>query len=164
METRKVNKLLEKYWEGDTSLAEEKELSTYFNSDQVDPTLVDHKALFVYFKEASETSYAKNPSTYIQAETKTVPLQKKSETKVFSLKRLSAIAAAVLFIAAAIFGINQMDGTDKIQAGYVQEIEDVDEAYEITREALAFLSNKYQKGTDPLATLPESIKSTRIFK
>ncbi|MCK9627291.1 MAG: hypothetical protein M0R37_01705 [Bacteroidales bacterium] len=49
---RKVNieKLLEKYFNGDTSVKEESILTSYFNSSKVDPELERYKVMFRYFE------------------------------------------------------------------------------------------------------------------
>jgi len=49
-ETGKMKMLLEKYFEGDTSLWEEQELRDYFSSKTVDKELVAYAPLFQYFK------------------------------------------------------------------------------------------------------------------
>ena len=49
-ETGKMKMLLEKYFEGDTSLWEEQELRDYFSSKTVDKELIAYAPLFQYFK------------------------------------------------------------------------------------------------------------------
>ncbi len=47
-----IEKLLEKYYEGETSLEEERELKEFFQGNQVPAHLQSHAAQFNYFKEA----------------------------------------------------------------------------------------------------------------
>ena len=49
MDSEKINELLAKYWEGETSLAEEQELRVYFREGQVPENLKETAALFRYF-------------------------------------------------------------------------------------------------------------------
>lgn len=49
-----VKKLVDKYWEGKTSLKEEQELHTYFNQENVDVRLKNIQPLFVFFKQEQE--------------------------------------------------------------------------------------------------------------
>lgn len=51
MELNKIEILLEKYFEGETSIAEETELKTYFLSGNVAPHLKQYGPLFGYFAE-----------------------------------------------------------------------------------------------------------------
>lgn len=51
MDCNTIKEILDKYWEGETSLKEEKLLKTYFNSNQVAKELESFRPLFVYYKE-----------------------------------------------------------------------------------------------------------------
>ena len=50
MDYKKIKDLLDRYWEGETSLKEEKLLRTDFNSNQVAKELESFRPLFVYHK------------------------------------------------------------------------------------------------------------------
>ncbi len=45
-----ITGLLEKYFEGETSLAEERKLEQYFTEESMDPALVPFRPLFEYFR------------------------------------------------------------------------------------------------------------------
>ncbi|MDD2437587.1 MAG: hypothetical protein PHG27_01460 [Massilibacteroides sp.] len=47
----KIDELLEKYFAGETSMEEEKELRQFFSSETVSPHLSAYKPLFAYFDE-----------------------------------------------------------------------------------------------------------------
>ena len=51
MDYNNIKQILEKYWEGETSLQEENLLHEYFNSDDVVEELKDVQPMFQYFKE-----------------------------------------------------------------------------------------------------------------
>jgi hypothetical protein len=51
MEKMTVIALLEKYWQAETTLEDEKTLAGYFNGEAVDPELEGYRELFVYFQE-----------------------------------------------------------------------------------------------------------------
>ena len=51
MDYKNINNLLEKYWEGESSLQEEETLKQYFNHGTVAPELEQYQSLFQYFKE-----------------------------------------------------------------------------------------------------------------
>jgi hypothetical protein len=54
MELSEINKLLQKYLEGETTLEEEKSLKVYFSSGDVAPELKEYQALFGYFEAERE--------------------------------------------------------------------------------------------------------------
>lgn len=57
MELHNINELLDKYFDGNTTLAEEKQLKAYFSSDNVAPEHAQFKPLFGYYtaEQTSET-------------------------------------------------------------------------------------------------------------
>ena len=52
MEFDRIEILIEKYFEGETSTAEEQELRNYFSSSAIDPNLEQYQSLFGYFSQA----------------------------------------------------------------------------------------------------------------
>jgi hypothetical protein len=50
MDYKTIKEILDRYWEGETSLKEEKLLRTYFNSNKVAKELESFRPLFVYHK------------------------------------------------------------------------------------------------------------------
>ena len=51
MDYKIITSLLEKYFDGTTSLQEETQLKNYFSSNDVDPKLVQYKPLFEFWEE-----------------------------------------------------------------------------------------------------------------
>lgn len=49
-----IKKLVDKYWEGETSLKEEQQLHAYFNGPKVDKRLQSVQPLFAFFKQEQE--------------------------------------------------------------------------------------------------------------
>jgi hypothetical protein len=49
-----IGALLEKYFDGETSLGEERQLENYFNASEVSPAFVQFKPLFAYFRGEKE--------------------------------------------------------------------------------------------------------------
>lgn len=47
MQYETITQLLEKYWDGESSIAEERILKTYFSQDEIDPRLAAYKPLFM---------------------------------------------------------------------------------------------------------------------
>ena len=54
MDYKNIHQLLDKYWEGETSLDEEKTLKAYFNQEEVATDLQQFAPLFQYLNVAEE--------------------------------------------------------------------------------------------------------------
>ncbi|WP_103072239.1 hypothetical protein [Aquimarina sediminis] len=69
MELSNIEKLLEKYFEGETTISEEKELKVYFTRETVPAHLERYKSLFEYFSEESTITATRD----LKLETKRKP-------------------------------------------------------------------------------------------
>jgi hypothetical protein len=131
MEFNKIEVLLEKYFEGETSIAEEVELKNYFSSPNVAPHLEQYQPLFGYFSIAREQKY-----------TQQIPLH--------SIKRKVAwlsIAASVVIL----LGIGSYVYFNANVARENKELgsyDDPEEALAATQKALAMLSNNVNVGVE----------------
>ncbi|MEZ4808855.1 MAG: hypothetical protein R2819_00730 [Allomuricauda sp.] len=127
MELDNIEKLLEKYFEGTTTVAEERTLGAYFSQENVATHLVQYKPLFNYFSIAKEERY-----------TKQVPLK----PRVNYYKWLSVAAVAVLT-----FGI--------YFGNQYQERKQAEYAYNETKKAFELLAENFGRGTEKVAYLQE---------
>jgi hypothetical protein len=60
-EEKHISELLEKYWDGETSLFEERELKTYFSGEDIYPS---HKEYESYFKTLVKERQVKAPVSF----------------------------------------------------------------------------------------------------
>lgn len=58
MELQNIKNLIEKYFDGTTSIKEEKQLKAYFSSNNVAPELEKYRGLFSYFSTEQQTQTA----------------------------------------------------------------------------------------------------------
>jgi hypothetical protein len=149
MEKYEIDKLIEKYFDATSTLEEEQKLRLYFTSEKIDN---EHKAIAGLFSFYNAESELINDKEVISM----IPKQKKN-TPVFYLSR---IAAAAMIIFAVYFSYNAFE--QPVDNDMVM-VDDPEEAYRVTMEALAFLSNKYEKGNKPLENI-KKLKNTQIIK
>ena len=136
-----IEKLLEKYFEASTTVAEEKELRDYFAQDQVAPDLEQYRPMFNYFSIAKEEQF-----------TKQVPLNTR---KKINYGWISAAAAVVLA-----FGI--YFGPDQYRA--YQDKKEAEFAYQETKKAFNLLAENFEKGREHVAHLNEfSVAKSKVF-
>lgn len=146
--TNNIQSLLEKYWEGETSLSEESQLFDYFNGGQVAETLKVYQPMFQYFKaEKSARIESEDFESRLLAELEAstvVPMRNRRRGIIRTLGRVAAVALLVL---TAYIGYQQFSSTSSsVSEEYVATAEER-RAYETTKLALLYVSAKLNKGT-----------------
>ncbi|XLS27871.1 hypothetical protein ACJD0Z_11760 [Flavobacteriaceae bacterium M23B6Z8] len=134
MESVNIEKLLEKYFEATTTVAEEKVLQSYFSGDEVASHLEDYRSMFTYFSNAREEQY-----------TRPVPLNPKRKSNLY--KWISVAAVAVLS-----FGI--------YFGNEYREQREIELAYEETQKAFELIALNLDRGTEKISYLTEFNKTT----
>jgi len=137
MESDRIKKLLEKYFEATATEAEERTLRDYFLQEEVTPELKQYAPMFAYFSKAKEERY-----------TRQVPLNTVTAGNRRNLYRWISVAAAVVVTFGIYFGNVQIEKrkTEREQALY---------AYNETKKALNLLAENFGKGTEKVAYLNE---------
>jgi len=137
MELANIEKLLEKYLNAETTIAEEKELKNYFLNGNVAPHLEEYQALFGYFSTSKNERY-----------TKTIQLKSQKQR----WKWLSVAASIVLLVSV-------YSGYENIQQRKAERV------YTETIGALELLSTNLNKGNVAIAQLQRFEDTTnKIFK
>ena len=124
-----IEKLLEKYDNGETTLQEEQQLKHYFTQETVAPHLEVYKPMFQYFVITQEEQF-----------TKDIPL-KPSKTHTL-YKWISVAAVAVLM-----FGIYTQVNSPE------QPTDEQLLAYNQTMDALNLVSSQFKKGNENMNAL-----------
>ena len=132
-----IEKLLEKYENGESTLKEEQQLKNYFSQETVAPHLEMYKPMFAYFKVNQQEQF-----------TKDVPLKTK---RIFNYKWISVAAVAVLMI-----GFYFKSNTQDELGTY----DDPQMAYNEVVKSLAMISTHFNKGTSTVNYLNEMDKGT----
>lgn len=126
-----IEKLLEKYENGETSLKEEQELKDYFSQPNVAPHLEMYKPMFNYFLVNQDEQF-----------TKQLPLKTKS---ILNYKWLSVAAVAIFMVSIYFFkptnsGEIILTEADKIEINNA-------------KAALAIMSKHFNEGTSQVSYL-----------
>lgn len=152
-----IQEKLDRYWDGESTLEEEKSLKEYFLSENVLEEHLIFKDLFVYYKDAAENSFAGD----LEIPAK---LKKSSKINVVTITRriISVAAIFTLFVASVFIIRNEM--TKSKQQSYTYEIEDPDEALEVTLKALALVSGKLDQGTNTMLNGIQNIEKADIIR
>ncbi|PIF01319.1 MAG: hypothetical protein CR994_01830 [Maribacter sp.] len=133
MELKKIEELLEKYLDANTSIAEEKELRSYFSQENAPAHLKQYAPMFQYLSTAKEERYTKELSF---------------RNKGSNYKWLSIAAMVVLFL--GIYFGNEY-----------QEKKEAEYAFNETMKALTLLADNFNKGTEKIAYLKEFENTTQ---
>jgi hypothetical protein len=145
MNTTTIKILIQKYEAGETSLSEEALLKQYFASGAVDPSLRHYAPLFTFFKAEQEVKADEKLEAEILNKLdahRTIPLYKSRTFWTWA----SGIAASVVLVFSLIFELQQSN----VQKPQAQSQAEIQKAYEQTKIALAYMSDKYNQGTEPL--------------
>lgn len=131
MESDKIEKLVEKYFEATTTIAEEETLRTYFSKEDVATNLEQYAPMFQYFSGAKEEKYTKEVALNTMASV---------TKKRFNFKWLSVAAVGLLM-----FGI--------YFGNSYKEQQDAEYAYQETKKAMNLLAQNFNRGTEKVAYL-----------
>ena len=150
MELNKIEIVVKKYFEGETSVEEEKELRKYFASTDVASHLMQYKSIFGYFSYAAAQ----------ESQQELAALPKLQYRKRFKLW-LPIAASVFVLLSAGIFAYADWDVT-KQDLG---TCENPEEAMKATQKALAMLSGHINVGIESVMSLKQYEDSKKlIFK
>ena len=142
MDLHEVERLLEKYWQTETTLEEEQQLREFFATGQVSPSLKSAADLFAFFQSEKEKTLAQN---FEGAVTKQLKARHRGKlVTMVGWGNMARIAAGIVVVVAATFLIRQ-----EIRKSYPKELQDTytdpQMAFEETKRALQMISNTFGK-------------------
>ncbi len=147
MELKLVEQLLEKYFQGATTIAEEKQLKAYFSSNDVAPHLAKYQMLFGYFETQKGTQYEQK-----------LPLQPRKQNTV---KWIGIAASFVVLFGLATFYFYPSEPKHEDLGTYGNP----EEALAATHKALLMVSKQVNVGMESVVYLEEYEKTKKtIFK
>lgn len=148
MELNKIEILVEKYFQGETSIVEEKELRDYFSSSNIASELEQYKPIFGYFTLEKEQTFERK-------------IQLKSKSS--NWKRLSIAASILVLLGIGTFGYFNYNNTN--QNKNLGTYDNPEIAFRETQKALSMLSNHINVGIGSVQYIQEYDNSKNlIFK
>jgi hypothetical protein len=156
-----IRQLLEKYWNSESSLEEEKTLATYFNQPEVDQEFEAYKPLFNYFDEQRQLTIDLED----QIMSRISGSKEKEKGKIIGMpwRRAISIAASLILILSVAIGVSQYRSQAKRDMGLVDTFQTPEEALEQTKAALLFLSQRMNKASDQAAKSLSKTQSLNIL-
>lgn len=144
----RIKILLENYFQGKSSIADEKELTNYFLSENVAQHLVQYKSLFGYFSQSKKQLFQQE-----------IPLQ----TKKRNVAWLSIAASVIILIGVGTFILYNNSEPKKNQD--LGTFDNPEMAYQQTQKALELLSQNVNVGIESVSYINEYQNSKNlIFK
>ena len=151
MNIEAIKILVDKYFEGETSLQEEAQLAEYFNGDEVVPELKQYQPLFKFFK--AEKSILLNETATekilgIEKPVKTLQILRGSGMFWRAAAAVFILGISSYFITKQFENPNKKCVADNCRVKVYDETDDPEKAFEEVQAALKLVSKKMKKGTD----------------
>lgn len=167
MNTNEIKKLIDAFYNGETSVEEEQLLLDYFNTEDVAEDLLEEKEIFLHMYNAESVDAPVDLETKLNdlidelaSEEKMVLNIKSQSNKRQMWVRIGSIAAGVaLVISTGVYFYKKSDiVTPPLAQGQIENVgaEDKEKIKE-AQDALVLLSSKFNKGMDQLAVVSSSL-------
>ncbi|MBC5863920.1 hypothetical protein [Flavobacterium turcicum] len=151
MEWNEIDSLLEKYFNGETSLNEEQQLRDYFSTQVPAPHLQQYQSLFGYFDQAK-----------LEECPKQLPIFRTVKPVRNRMLWWSAAASIVVLVGWSTFAFLQTTASEQSDLG---TYEDPKVAFEATQKALSMLSTQVNVGIESVQYIEEyQIAKNKVFK
>ena len=142
MELNKIERLLSRYEEGETTLAEEKELREYFSQEEIPEHLEAYALLFKFQSQQIKTTFTENE-----------PIELERKNYRFAWTSI----AAVIIVALGLFYFNQSQPS--LTTTEMSSVTEQEQALEKTKQTLKMVSAMMNEGTSDLVYLQEFKKT-----
>jgi len=154
-----IKQLLDKYWAGESTLEDEKNLAAYFHAGQVDEAFKAFQPLFDYFDQERQVTIDLEDQIMDRI------LHPRSEAKIVrpTWKRALAVAASLILLVTAGIGTYRYQHSQKDQLAIRDTFESPEEALEQTKAALLYLSNRMNRVADQTTKSLEKTENLDIL-
>ena len=161
MDLKKIKTLLEKYYNGETTLDEEKILREYFSKDDIDIEFIADKDIFLFnYQENKELDNTPDLSeeiwNKIQKSEKNKP--KKNNNLTYNILRIAA--GIVILLGSFLLLKDQVNNKDQ-NFQITDTYETPEQAYEHAKQALLYVSTMMNNGTNHLEPIKKINEGTQ---
>jgi hypothetical protein len=158
MEYNKIRELLEKYWEGESSLEEEEMLRSFYavQHNDLPADLLEAQPMFRYFSEEANRELAELP-----------PIQLAAVVKPMFWEHWMKYAAIFLIaVGLGYAGRQYQQKQERMDVVLAQRdtYDDPEKAYAVTKKALQLLAKNLNKGTSQVQKLSYFNEATEKIK
>lgn len=152
MDYKTINNLIGKYFEGETSLEEEKVLRTYFNGPNVEDSLLPYQSVFQFWEEQQAIQLEENFDAELL---RLLEIQPTRKNILRPLNTWVIRIAAAIVLALGVWWLVPDQVTPPIETAGIDwskyEPETPEEAMKVLRTALLKTSNELQQGASVAA-------------
>lgn len=164
MDFQTIELLIERYFEGETTLSDEQALQAYFSGQEVHPTLEKYRPLFQYFKAQQQVTLSEAAKERISTQVN----EHKQHRFRIGTRRAAwwAAAAAVAIISISSFLVLQNNKGEQLPTALSTDTySEPQAALEEAKSALYLVSSKMNKGSRTTKRgLKETTKISKFFK
>jgi len=144
MKTKEVKQLLQRYFNGETTIEEERKLEAYFRSEEVDKELEQYAEFFGGINELANSV----DDSSIEDDVMNYILENESQEKKkyrWLWQTVTGIAASIIIVIGGMLLYQQND------QNFEDTFENPEVAYAVAEDALEYMSAKYSKGLAELS-------------
>lgn len=164
MDLKKIKTLLERYYNGDTTSAEEKILREYFSSDSIDKEFVADKDIFLYqIHENEKVDNMPDISNEIWNnlnKNKEGRLRKDNNLRYILLR----IAASIIILTGSFFLLKNQVFNKNRNIQFTDTYDNPELAYQQAKETLLYVSAILNNGADYLEPIQKINEGTQELK
>lgn len=146
MNNKKIEPLLDKYWNAESTLEEEKLIRQHYQNREVSES--PEAALFAYFEEQRQKTLQK-------------PVAIRPRRRLVQMRYLLSIAASVVILSIAYFGFTF--SPDRGNPNHLVA-DNPEDALQITLDALSIVNGSLEKGEQKVLEGMHHLDKTFIFK
>jgi hypothetical protein len=161
MDRKNIEKLIEKFYNGDTTIGEERMLENYFSQDNIPASLQTERDIFRYYSNSRNDKPENDDleQKIIQAiESGGGDLTGKRRRLIYTV---TSIAASFLILLGSWFILLSPAGPGLALSRYQDTFDNPEMAYLETQKALLYISSKLNNGTEELNYLSTFDKGTK---
>ena len=146
MSNQDINKLLDKYWSGESSLADEQSLRDYFSHSSIAPEHEEFKSLFNAFNSAQDLKATRRlDRDALRSLAADIPQAGGANVISFNWMQPLRVAAAIAFLLIAGWTVMNQFSEPQVDL-QASTMETPEEALEQSRAALLYVASVLNKG------------------